>query len=256
MFTSLDVLGHKRYLSEKVICNYALESWWDLRFSPGRRPIYLAFPDIHVLSANICSGTYVPSKTFKTGIFQALYRATAPKPKHRMVSFFLQRSQSALVQGSNAGLSQANHFFPVVFDYQTHKAYFFGVISAKTPDVRVEGARSSGWASWMGPQLWGAIAHELGWRETVRGSESVTVVTKNWPQVCGIRPHRCKLTNLHRTAMTVECTHWTFSRGWPGLTNRSSFWTTSQRCPFRLVSIRRGLQFWLGPCNGSSLLWT
>ena len=43
ILADLSVMAPGMYLSDKVICNYLLNCWWALRFTPNARPIYLAF---------------------------------------------------------------------------------------------------------------------------------------------------------------------------------------------------------------------
>ena len=180
---SLDVMGPGRQLSEKVICNYLLDHWWDLRFAPGKRPLYLPFAEVHQLSIDILSGGVDPADSFQNGAFCRLYRSVAPRPKSKRVCFFLHRNQATLACGKRGGLATANHFFPVVFDYEAHMAHCFGLVTVETADVWVQGGDESGWACWMGPELWMWIGQELGWAQDIGDVKTVSVVTKNWKQV-------------------------------------------------------------------------
>lgn len=182
---SLEVLGHRRYLSEKVICNYTLDHWWDVRFSPGKRPIYLLFSMVHWLSLDIVAGKVKRTESFDSGEFGSLYRSVASRPEDKRVCFFLFRSQSAMNERVRDRLrgTSANHFFPVVFDYTAQKAYSFGVASVEKVEVRVERGGESPWSCWLGPELWVSIAHEMGWGEDVGDVDAVCTVEKNWQQV-------------------------------------------------------------------------
>ncbi|KAF9779913.1 hypothetical protein BJ322DRAFT_1167208, partial [Thelephora terrestris] len=77
--------GHSQHLNPKIMCNYILEKWWDVRFAPGKRPIYLSFPEMELLTQSLIHGEYVPSTTFNKSDFSGLYSSTAPNAKHRIV---------------------------------------------------------------------------------------------------------------------------------------------------------------------------
>lgn len=228
---SLSVLGHQRYLSEKVIHNHLMDQWWDLRYSPGKRPIYLDFTLVHEISTE--AKDFVSNEDLGSGAFGGLYRSVAPKSKHKWVCFFLFRNQGTICDeksdDGDGGIYGANHFFPVVFDYEARTVHCFGISSVGDPEIRVEAEKDSGWKRWRGPQMWQVIATEMGWSDHVSSkSDDVTVVTKNWPQVGLTISVRIMLTEglLYRMATTVECTPWTFSAGSSGMTGRRNFWTS------------------------------
>lgn len=182
---SLDVLQDRRMLSEKVICNYLLDGWWDVRFSPGKRPIYLAFAEVHALSMEILRADTLPSQSIEEGVFGLMYKSVASsRPEERRVCFFLYRDQSALANGERDLLLGGNHFFPVLFDYTARKAYVFGLVSVPEPEIEVEMGEESTWACWLGPELWSLIGQEMGWGTDVGDVNTVRIVTKNWSQVC------------------------------------------------------------------------
>jgi len=193
VLSSLDVLDDGRQLSEKVICNYLLDRWWDLRFSPGKRPIYLAFAEVHELSREIAKagGAIRSSLQLEEGAFSTFYGSVAPRAKDRRVCFFLHRNQAAVASGKKNALHGANHFFPVVFDYLAKRAHCFGVVPVQQPEIQEDEGGESDWGHWMGPQLWSLIGQEMGWGDVVGDAETVTVVTKNWPQVSQTLPHGC-----------------------------------------------------------------
>lgn len=187
VLTNLEVLGDRRYLSEKVINNYLMDQWWGRRFAPGNRPIYLYFQQIHQISGQMNVSDLEPSPSFEEGAFQPLYRSVAPSSNHRSVCFFLNRNQAAISnqhsKSKDGGMSGANHFFPVVFDYAANTAYCFGISSTQTPEVRIESKQGS-WNLWKGSQLWSIIGTEIGWLKPEDPSlENTTVVIKNWNQV-------------------------------------------------------------------------
>jgi hypothetical protein len=180
----LHVMEDEQQLSEKVICNNLLDHWWDVRFSPGKRPIYLAFAEVHELSGDIAHKGIAGSElTLETGVFKNLYRSVAVKPKQKWVCFFLHRNQAEMSEGKMSNLHRADHFFPVVFDYKTKRAHCFGVLSTPNPEVKVEAGPIKSWACWMGPQLWTIIGQEMGWGDDVGNTDAVTVISKSWPQV-------------------------------------------------------------------------
>lgn len=183
VLVSLDVLGDGRQLSEKVICNYVLDHWWDVRFSPGKRPIYLSFLEVNELGWDIIQDKVKHPKRFEDGEFGKLYRSVASRVEDRRVCFFVHRNQSAMARGVRDKLQHSNHFFPVVFDYTAHKAYAFGVVSVREEEVRSERGENSLWGCWLGPELWKSIGEEMHWGSDVGDVETVCVVTKNWRQV-------------------------------------------------------------------------
>ena len=203
---NLDVFSPKTFLSEKVICNHLLDCWWTHRFDPYTRPIYLPFTEIHLLSGKVVEDEEV---SFDGGAFARLYRSVVPTAADKRVCFFLLRNQSHLINDVEGGLDGCNHFFSVLFDYNSHRAHVFGTLSVKEKVTEVNTGESSGWNAWSGPTLWGRIGKELGWAADVGDVHTVNVVVKNWPQVCG-RP-RCavvcglihELPILDRTATIV-----------------------------------------------------
>jgi hypothetical protein len=191
VISGLDSIGDKGHIHEKIISNIILEEWWDVRFFLGSRPVYLAYEDIQGLVEDILSESYEPSKSFKDSAFGGLYRSIALKDNLKMASFFLERGcVSYPQQNENPMDDRPNHFFAVVFDYETQTAYSFGLElgTLQEPVVRVESGEASGWAQWLGPSLWKAIAYEMGWGDALQNLETVKAVTKIWPQVCEASP--------------------------------------------------------------------
>jgi len=186
---TLAVLNDKVFLSEKFICNFIFSDWWDLRFSPGNRPIYLPFADAHLLSLEIQAKGFVFYEGSEQAPFLKLYRSTACRKEDRVVCFFLLRNQEAVAEGRLDSLKQSNHFFPVLFNYEDHVAHIFGTTSVTKPEVRVQSGDCSGWQSWLGPELWKSIGQGMGWGALVKDPNTVDVVTKNWHQVCGPSSH-------------------------------------------------------------------
>jgi len=66
VFTNLEEFLPGKQLNEKVICNL-LNLWWPLRFDPGGRPVYLAFAEVHSISAKIISGGQVNASSLRMG---------------------------------------------------------------------------------------------------------------------------------------------------------------------------------------------
>jgi hypothetical protein len=108
----------------------------------------------------------------------------APAAREKSVCFFIHRGQ-----GRNI-MNHGNHFFPVLFDYEAHKAYAFGVSSCPESVCSSCEGMESGWQEWLGPGLWKLIGNELDWRDEVGDTDTVTVVTKNWLQVCSAPSNR------------------------------------------------------------------
>lgn len=181
----LDVLQPGNYLSEKVVCNYIMDQWWDIRFAPGRRPIYLPFTEVHYLSSRLTAHLLQRGdEEFKLFPFQKLHQSVACRKEDRRVCFFLFRTQSAMDGEQRDEMKSCNHFFPVLFDYDAHKAHVFGIVNVSRPGVKAERASESKWSCWLGPELWQRIAEGMGWGEDVGDPDTVRVVTKNWNQAC------------------------------------------------------------------------
>ena len=188
---NLGVLRPMTYLNEKVICNYVLDQWWNVRFIPGRRPIYLQFAKVHYLSLGMTAHLLqTPTAVFEINGFQQLYQSVACREDDRRVCFFLSRTQSAMGGEQRDVMACCNHFFPVLFDYDAHKAHVFGTVSTGRPEVKAEGVEESKWHCWLGPELWKMVGMGMGWGETVGDPKTVRVVTKNWKQVRGPSCHR------------------------------------------------------------------
>jgi hypothetical protein len=179
---TLSALKHGVFLTNTIICNYILDHWWDLRFSPGRRPIYLPSYEINDISTKIFRNIDTNCDGFEDGPFSKMYRSTAPMSEDKRVCFFLHRDMSLITAGI-CGLGTPNHFFPVLFDYQAHKAFVYGAVSTYHPESGVESGRTSNWASWLGPALWIQIYRMMGWGEMPGDSSTTSVVSKNWRQV-------------------------------------------------------------------------
>jgi len=186
---TLGLLKDREWLSEKFICNFIFSHWWDLRFSPGPRPIYLPFFDVHLLSLEIQAKGFVLYEGSERAPFFNLYQSTAWRREERALCFFLHRSQGAMENGELDCFQESNHFFPVLFNYVDHMAHVFGTRSVMDPETRVQIGDESGWQYWLGPQLWKSIGQGMGWGEQVGDPNTVEVVTKNWHQVCGPSSH-------------------------------------------------------------------
>ena len=182
---NLKVFGPNRRLDEKAICNYLLDCWWDLRFVPHTRPIYLLFEKVHRLSRAIVNNIPPHPESFESGVFSEMYRSVAPGAADKRVCFFLLRNTATLFTGQVDMLQDSNHFFPVLFDYGAHTAYAFGIWSVgRQLEISVEEGPQSRWGCWHGAELWKLIAVHLGWNQDVGNPSTVSVVIKNWPQVC------------------------------------------------------------------------
>ena len=172
------------WLSEKVIYNNILDKWWGVRFSPGKRPIYLAFAEIDEISRGISMRTNKNIAGFTDGPFFNLYQSTAPRSADKRVCFFLHRNMTALASGGERGATtNPNHFFAVLFDYELHSAFIYGAVSTPDPESVVESGSQSNWDRWFGPELWTDVARLLGWGRVAGDPFTTTVVSKNWHQV-------------------------------------------------------------------------
>ena len=174
---NLDVLEDGRQVSEKVICNNILQHWWDVRFSPGERPIYLPFTEVHMLSWKISHGGQEDWTSLDDGPFGNMYQSTASRLVDKRVCFFLHRNLET------KAMENGNHFFPVLFDYDAGRAWAYGVSPVPESQTLVESALDSDWDCWFGPQLWTTIAFGMGWGEIAGLPQTMSVVAKNWPQV-------------------------------------------------------------------------
>ena len=192
---SLDVLSPGMQLSEKVICNHILGSWWDLRFDSCTRPIYLPHPEVFELSRAIVLGAAERPQRFEDGVFNVLYRSVVPSATDKRVCFFLHRNQSALSGDGADSTFKPNHYFPVLFDYGAHRAYAFGTLNAMEVNVSVKEGQKSDWHRWQGSQLWEIIGYQLGWAGDIGDPATVGVVVKNWKQVGRL----CAITQVCNT---------------------------------------------------------
>jgi hypothetical protein len=82
----------------------------------------------------------------------------------------------------------SNHYFTVVFDYEKLSAYVFGSSITQSGFF----PEQVPWKDWSGPQLWDRVEALLGWDaiqveegEDVEEDKDVTVVARQWLQVCG-----------------------------------------------------------------------
>ena len=169
------------------------------------------FEEVNSLSHKIVGCWGGTLLRFEEGAFSNLYGSVVPTTTKRRVCFFLHRRQDELLYGKTSALAKTNHFFTVLFDYGTHRAYAFGTSCVSESEVRISMGLESRWNSWQGPGLWEMIGMELGWVGDVGDSATVTVVIKNWAQVCHSPGHILKETAKQfprRMALTVECIRW------------------------------------------------
>ena len=174
---NLNTLGPVSYLHEDVICNHLLETWWDLRFRPHTRPIYLPYSHIDSLCQKIAQGDMQVPTGSGDGAFKDMYRSTVPTTPDKRVCFFLH---DRIFTPDNSKM-----FFPILFDYGAHTAYAFGTSTPGADFVAGRGDQST-WNRWLGPKLWTVIGRHLGWMVDDGKPATVKVVTKKWTKVCGL----------------------------------------------------------------------
>lgn len=215
VLANLHVFGPQEWLSEKVICRNLMDLWWPLRHDPGTRCTYLPFSILHELSSNISKqGDGLENLMgFEDGPFHSQYSSIVPQLSHRLVGFVLIRNLGAM-QDVNCSGKQAftnpNHFFAVIFDYDSQQAYSFGALGGQQTDIQSQEAATSGWDKWYGPELWKALARYLGWEDLSTSTRNVRVISKDWKQVRdSAPPHMSAIDdywNVSRMAMIVAHT--------------------------------------------------
>ena len=194
----LDVFSPESWLSEKVICRYLMDSWWPLRHEALTTCTYLSFAILHEMSATI--GQHGRANTerptgFTDGPFHGQYGSVIPRVSNRRVCFVLIRKQKSMRMEGNRqvhAIRSPDHFFAVIFDYDSQRAYSFGAFGGTTASVELHTAEEGGWDAWDGPQLWEQLAHNLGWEDALHPDHDIYVVSKEWQQVSA----RCPLWNV------------------------------------------------------------
>lgn len=185
----LHVLAPNQWLSQQVICRVLMDIWWPLRYSQQTTIIYLPFQEIHELSTKICKGggECVTTNTgFQDGCFFKQYSTVVLPSHNRAVCFVLIRNLSSMradTPGWPNTMDNANHFFTVVFNYDLQMAYTFGALPGDESTTDLRGVKESNWNRWYGPQLWMAIAHLLGWEDSLASFDKVSFISKEWQQV-------------------------------------------------------------------------
>jgi hypothetical protein len=192
ILNNLDVFAPKQWLSEKVICRSLMDLWWPLRYRAQTGLAYLPFAVLQDISTMICQrGQHGLSDrtSFTGGPFEGQYSSVLPCLERRRVGFILIRNlRSMLKTGSRwtDALTDPNHFFAVVFDYDSQSAYSFGAFCGDKTEVRQSDATSSCWGKWYGPELWPNLAFLLGWESALGPPDEVRVISKEWKQVTSL----------------------------------------------------------------------
>lgn len=191
MLNDLHFIGPKGWLSWAPLCRNLMDLWWPRRYDSQAAVTYLPLAILHEMSTAIChqgEDSHGP-KAFSQGPFFSQYSSVIPFLKRKRVGFVLSRNVASM--GALAPVfrtqqvEQANHFFPVVFDYDTKFAYSFGAFcDTKRPATETLVATESSWERWLGPQLWTHVAFSLGWQDHLCPLTEVNVVSKEWKQVC------------------------------------------------------------------------
>lgn len=188
ILNDLSIFEPGEWLSEKVVCRPLMDSWWSRRHEAQTKCTYLPFSILHEMSMAIRNGgaddsTHVHGLV--GGRFYNQYGSIIPHLTHRRVGFVLIRNISSLCGITNTGVGygqqKANHFFAVVFDYDSQRAYSFGAHGGGR-DVNVQIAEESKWDTWYGPDLWREIAYNLGWEDSIHSTGMVHVISKEWEQ--------------------------------------------------------------------------
>jgi len=189
ILANLNILGPQQWLSEKVICRDLMDLWWPLRHESQTGCVYLPFSIVHENSIAIGKRGVDEQggiTHFREGPFHDQYSSVVPRLSHRRIGFVLIRNLG-LLQTSHGSWTNAtespNHFFAVLFDYDSRRAYSFGAFGGQSTIVRCQVATESDWGSWYGPELWRCLACQLGWEEASQPSDDINVITKDWEQV-------------------------------------------------------------------------
>lgn len=184
---NLDVLAPKGWLSQKVICRLLMDLWWPLRHDKQTPLVYLPLEVLHEVSVAIqrrAVGT--PHVRFEESPFFSQYSSLIPFSSCKRIGFILIRDlHSMKLQPfrQNDPIRNPNHFFAVVFDYDSQRAFAFGAFAGGGPASQCQVATESNWNRWLGHKLWISLAHSLGWEDALRPFNQVYVVSKEWNQV-------------------------------------------------------------------------
>ena len=189
MLDSLDIFEPNRWLSEKPICRLLMDMWWPLRYSPNTCLAYLPFTVLQDMSIEVSRqgrGNPDDEAGFVGSPLYPQYSSIIPSLLWRRVGFVLIRNlESMRTRGSPQmdSLQNPNHFFAVVFDYDSQTAHSFGAFCGSRSSVdRLDGSDST-WSRWCGPELWNSLARSLGWSDALGPLEEIKVISKEWQQV-------------------------------------------------------------------------
>jgi len=191
---SLDVFGPQGWLSEKAICRTLMDLWWPLRYESQTGCVYLPFLNIHEISTSISNregGSCNPTG-FEKGPFYNQYSSVIPHVSCRRVGFVLFRNMASIRtpnSPSTHAMENANHYFAVVFDYDSQRAYSYGACGLDRPGAECSVATESNWDRWYGPELWKDLAYHMGWEETLMPLNEIYVISKEWEQVSCPMPY-------------------------------------------------------------------
>ena len=189
MLDTLEVFEPNRWLSEKPICRLLMDMWWPLRYSLRTSLTYLPFAVLQDMSTSISrrgrNNPYDGGEFTDSPLYQQ-YSSIIPCLPQRRVGFVLIRNLGSMrTQGSSPthALHNPNHFFAVVFDYDSQTAHSFGALSEDRPSVDHLDGTNSTWCRWYGPELWNALARSLGWDDALGPLDEIRVISKEWKQV-------------------------------------------------------------------------
>lgn len=189
ILSDLTIFGPQQWLSDKAICRFLMDIWWPLRHEPQAGCAYLPLLTVHEISMAIGKrgrdsiGSHVG---FQDGPFYSQYSSVIPQLPHRRVGFVLIRNLGSMQVATDSWthvINNPNHFFTVVFDYDSQRAHSFGVSGRQTTGALYQTATESDWNRWYGPELWMDLAYHLGWEGALQPLERVHVVSKDWEQV-------------------------------------------------------------------------
>ena len=125
ILSDLTIFGPQQWLSDKAICRFLMDIWWPLRHEPQAGCAYLPLLTVHEISMAIGKrgrdsiGSHVG---FQDGPFYSQYSSVIPQLPHRHVGFVLIRNLGSTQVATDSWthvINNPNHFFAVVFDYDS-----------------------------------------------------------------------------------------------------------------------------------------
>lgn len=151
--------------------------------------VYLPFSALYKISISISRRGRDHSNNPRSlidGPFRNQYPSIILQLLSRQVGFVLIRNIESICAPQDiltSSTNSANHFFAVVFNYDSQRAYSFGASGQEELGVTLSVTTESDWDRWYGLELWKDLTHYLGWGESLKPLHEVNVISKEWKQV-------------------------------------------------------------------------